>query len=190
MKQMDLIVQKDNETKRLNDTIRNLEERLANLNILLGGKDEALKNKDNEIKRVKEESKDSQKVIIKTVSKGSGPWGSPLEETKRVNLKDVEDDVKKAVEKETKKSIAELENTQLDLEIKIESLERELSRRNSKWNADLEDMESKLKRKHEKVVDGYKEEIEDLKELRFGEVVSSAPLLRIKETALGSRREG
>jgi DNA repair exonuclease SbcCD ATPase subunit len=165
MKQMDLIVQKDRELAKLNDTIRNLEERLANVNILLGGKDEALKNKDNEIKRIKDESNKSDRVIVKTVRVTDNrnspyPYCNDKSEKEEITYKNfdlVKQELKTEVENKTKKNISELENTQLDLEIKIESLEKEISRK-------VNVVEAEARRRLNKLNEEHKEEVEDLKE--------------------------
>ena len=161
MKQTDLIVSKDNEAKRLQDQILTLTERIANLNIALGAKEEALKSKDNEIKRITEESKKSDKVIIKTVK--HGPYGVK-EDTTYSNLKDVESEIRKEVETKTKKSISELENLQLDLEIKIESLEKELQRKDKVVRAETEEWEDKTRKRYNKLIEAHREEIDELKE--------------------------
>lgn len=161
MKNVDLIVNKDNEAKRLQDQILTLTEKVANLNIALGAREETIKNKDNEIKRITEESKKSEKVIIK--ERKAGPYG-PDEKITYSNLKDVESEIRKDVEKKTKKSISDLENLQLDLEIKIESLEKELGRKDKVVRAETEEWEDKTRKRYNKLIEAHREEIDELKE--------------------------
>jgi chromosome segregation ATPase len=185
MKTVDLVMSKENEVKRLMETIQNLNERIASLNISIGAKTEALKSKDDEIKRIKDESTKSDKVIIKSYPKldcngcmrcphCNYQYGRPMttcnncgKETAIVtysNLTDVTSEIRKDVEKTAKKSISELENLQLDLEIKIESLERELTRKDKVANNNQEEWEERSRKRYNKLVEAHREEISDLKE--------------------------
>lgn len=191
MTKTDVLVQKDQEIKRLNDQILNLTEKLANLQISLGSKDEVLRSEKKRLEKELELAKEEQRVIIKSssntatkkqyicnncgyITSASHTYGCPScgsrngytlvsPATDKIEYKnlDVElAEIKKTVEKQMKKSVADLENTQLDLEIKIESLENELKRKDKKHNAEVDDLQTKnLER-----INKYREEIKELEQ--------------------------
>jgi DNA repair exonuclease SbcCD ATPase subunit len=185
MKNVDLILSKEQEAKKLQDQINTLNEKVANLNIALGAKTEVLKSKDDEIKRIQEKSKESDKVIIKetptrssngrvycpscgnltsTITNNCGYCGKSLVSTTYTNLSDVTSEIRKDIEKSTKKSISELENIQLDLEIKVEDLTKQLARKDKVANSNQEEWEEKTRKRYNKLVEAHRDEISELKE--------------------------
>lgn len=186
MTKTDILIQKDQEIKRLNEQIYNLQERINSLNISIGSKDEVLKSKVKELEKELELARDQQKVIITSESDNSnntyvcsncgyttntsrsycpncGYSGSIFKSFKNTkttykNLDTELSNIKRDVEKQMKKSVASLEDIQLDLEIKIETLENELKRKDKKHNSEIDSLQSKnLDRINE-----YREQIEDL----------------------------
>lgn len=186
MTKTDILVQKDQEIKILNDEIRNLTERIANLQISIGSKDEVLKSKVAELQKELELAKDQQKVLITsedTITKYECPrcrtisiklnndscmncgWFGLKTITGKggntyKNLDDVTTKIQTDLEKKFKKSISELEDKQLDLEIEIETLHNESKRNGKRHNNEIEDLQNKnLDR-----INKYKEEIVELKD--------------------------
>jgi len=184
MNKTDILIQKDQELKRLNDQILTLTEKIANLQISIGSKDEVLKSKVHELERELELAKDQQKVIVGSTEQITEKYCSNCGYTgnttssycphcgqflsKRTksgkpiykNLDSELANIRKDVEKQTKKSIASLEDLQLDLEIKIETLENEAKRKDKRHSNEIEDLQSKnLDR-----INKYKEEIQELRE--------------------------
>ena len=187
MTKTDILISKDQEIKRLNDEITNLKEKINNLNISIGSKDEMLKSKVKELEKELELAKNEQRVIIRSTSNTGkkyicrhcgyetdnmrsycprcGDSGTLVVNNKATNdvykNLDVElAEIKKSVEKEIKKTISSLEDTQLELEIKIETLENEGKRNARRHNAEIEDLQSKnLDR-----INKYKEQVQELKD--------------------------
>ena len=167
MKQTDLVVQKERELTNLRIEMANLEARIASLNSALGGTKEALKSKDNEINRLTEESKNSEKVIVKTVTPNLkfDPYGRAVgPKIEYTNLKDVESEMRKDIEAKLKQSISDLENELLDSLIRIETLDREVARSTKRNNNAVEEEQDKARKKFGKLEAAHKEVVNDLKE--------------------------
>ena len=166
MKQTDLIVQKDKELQNLRIEIANLHERLNELNRTAGAQKELIKVKDNEINKLQDESNKSDKVIVKTIRTGNmGMLRGPEKvETTYVNMKDIVQEIRKDIEGKTKKNISDLENEQLDLEIRVETLQKEVDRVKKTSYQTYEESEEKLRKRYNKLIEGHREEIDTLKE--------------------------
>lgn len=185
MTKTDILVSKDQEIKRLNDEIRNLTEKIANLQISIGSKDEVLKARISEYEKELQLARDQQKILIRTGATGKkykcercGYETNNLSSycpscDKHLSLKlntitgdtyknlDTElAEIRKSVEKQMKKSVSDLEDKILDLEINIETLENEGKRKDKRHNREIDDLQTKnLDRINE-----YKEKIKDLEE--------------------------
>jgi len=164
MKQTDLVVQKERELANLRIEMANLEARIASLNSALGGTKEALKSKDNEINRLTEESKNSEKVIVKTISLNRLGYAEKSPKLEYTNLKDVESEMRKDIEAKLKQSISDLENELLDSLIRIETLDREVARSTKRNNNAVEEEQDKARKKFGKLEAAHKEVVNDLKE--------------------------
>ena len=164
MKQTDLVVQKERELANLRIEMANLEARIASLNSALGGTKEALKSKDNEINRLTEESKNSEKVIVKTISLNRLGYAEKSPKLEYTNLKDVESEMRKDIEAKLKQSISDLENELLDSLIRIETLDREVARSTKRNNNVVEEEQDKARKKFGKLEAAHKEVVNDLKE--------------------------
>ena len=187
MKQTDLYVAKEQEVKRLNDQVLNLTEKINNLNILVGSKDELIKSKEKELQKELELVKDQSKVIIETPSGTTTyrcercghittefrNWCPKCDNkmiqkvTPKVTYKNLDTElveIKKTIEKQMKKSVADLENTQLDLEIKIEGLEKELERKQKIYNSEVSDLQDKNMKRITKIREECNEKVDELTE--------------------------
>jgi rubrerythrin len=152
---------------------------------MIGSSKEIIKSKEEEIKRITDESKKSEKVIIKEYPKADdcGIFRCPYcgsrqsrpfdtcpnchKETAKItysNLKDVTSEIRQDIERTMKKSISELENLQLDLEIKVEDLTKQLTRKDKTFNANQEEWEEKTRKRYNKLVEAHREEYEKLEE--------------------------
>jgi ribosomal protein L37E len=186
MKELDLLVQKDADLKRATDHVTTLMEKIANLNIALGSKDELIRSKEAEIKRIEDESKKSEKVIVKTYAiadsngrtkcphcgksdytdykNNCGHCGKDKVTTTYSNFKAEESAMRSEIEAKLKKSLSEAENTQLDLEIQADELKKKIERVNKSISVDNTEWEEKTRKKYLKVVEAYDDEIKELKD--------------------------
>ncbi len=184
MKELDLLVQKDAELKKATEQIASLMERIANINVVIGSKDEIIKSKDKEIKRIEDESKKSEKVIVKSYPSldSNGRYKCPhcgrlnyssskceycskdMVVTTYSNLKAEETAMKSDIETKLKRSLAEAENTQLDLEIQVEELKKKIERKEKTVKTDMEEFEEKTRKRYSKLADASQEEIDNLKD--------------------------
>ena len=184
MKELDLLVQKDADLKRATDQVTTLMEKIANLNIAIGSKEELIKSKEKEIKRIEDESKKSEKVITKTYPSmdSSGRYKCPncgksnysstkcdfcskdMLVTTYSNLKVEETAMKSEIETKLKKSLSEVENTTLDLEIQVEELKKKVERKEKVVKNDMEEFEEKTRKRYNKLIEGHQEEIDNLKD--------------------------
>lgn len=179
MSKNDILIKKDSEIKDLNEKILKLQEKINSLNVVLGSKDELLKWKDVEIQRIKDDKSNEEKVVIKEASKTCDNCGynSPYsicpscgrkKDYKVIEVKNLDEaitEINKKATNELKKTIAELEDIQLDLEIKIEKLENTIKRERKAFSNEKEEIESNTRKRYNKIIKGYDEEIEELKEL-------------------------
>jgi len=180
MNKTDILVNKDFENSKLNEKIKSLQDKIDNLNLALGSKEELLKWKDAEIKKIKEENTNKEKVIIKqpispycsncgnSFSGHKCPICGTIREYKTIetrNLDEVYELIRKEATAELKKTISELEDVQLDLEIKIEKLENALKREKRNAADQKDEIEVNTRKRYNKIIKGYEEEIEELKAL-------------------------